>query len=72
MTCRWFGLSDKPESGYNAESRVANILALLDALQIKRVILVGHSIAGDELTAFAAAHPDRVDKLIYLDAAIGR
>ncbi len=72
MTRRGFGLSDKPESGYYVESRVADVLGLLDALQIKRVILVGHSIAGDELTAFAAAHPDRVDKLIYLDAAIDR
>ena len=72
MTRRGFGLSDKPESGHDVESRVADLLALLDALQIKRVILVGHSIAGDELTAFAAAHPDRVDKLIYLDAATDR
>jgi pimeloyl-ACP methyl ester carboxylesterase len=72
MTRRGFGQSDKPESGYDIESRVADDLALLDALQIKRVILAGHSIAGDELTAFAVAHPDRVDKLIYLDAAIDR
>lgn len=70
MTRRGFGLSDKPESGYDVQSRVADVLALLDALQINRVILAGHSIAGDELTAFAAAHPDRVDKLVYLDAAI--
>jgi pimeloyl-ACP methyl ester carboxylesterase len=72
MTRRGFGLSDKPESGYDIDSRVADDLAVLDALQIKRVILVGHSIAGDELTEFAARHPDRVDKLIYLDAAIDR
>jgi pimeloyl-ACP methyl ester carboxylesterase len=44
----------------------------LDALKIKRVNLVGHSIAGDELTAFAARYPKRVGKLIYLDAAIIR
>jgi len=46
MTRRGFGLSDKPESGYDVESRVADVLALLDALKVKRVILVGHSIAG--------------------------
>ena len=72
MTRRGFGLSDKPESGYDVESRVADVLAFLEALQIQRVILVGHSIAGDELTAFAAAHPERVDKLVYLDAAFDR
>lgn len=69
MTRRGFGLSDKPESGYDIETRVSDVLGFLDALHIERVILVGHSIAGDELTAFAAAHPDRVESLIYLDAA---
>jgi pimeloyl-ACP methyl ester carboxylesterase len=33
------------------------------------VALVGHSIAGDELTAFAGAYPARVIQLVYLDAA---
>lgn len=36
------------------------------------MILVGHSIAGDELTAFAASHADRVDSLVCLDAAWDR
>ena len=72
MTRRGFGLSDKPESGYDIASRMLDVLALLDALGIKRVILAGHSIAGDELTALAAGHPDRVNKLIYLDAAVDR
>lgn len=31
--------------------------------------LAGHSIAGDELTAFAGSYPDRVTHLVYLDAA---
>jgi len=69
MTRRGFGLSDKPDSGYDIETRVSDILGFLDALHIGRVILIGHSIAGDELTAFAAMHPDRVESLIYLDAA---
>ena len=30
-----------------------------------RVALVGHSIAGDELTAFAGAFPERVSHLVY-------
>jgi pimeloyl-ACP methyl ester carboxylesterase len=30
---------------------------------------VGHSIAGDELTAFAGRYPARVTSLVYLDAA---
>ena len=31
--------------------------------------LAGYSIAGDEETRFAALFPDRVEKLVYLDAA---
>jgi len=33
------------------------------AAALGRVALVGHSIAGDELTGFAAAYPDRVTAL---------
>jgi pimeloyl-ACP methyl ester carboxylesterase len=72
MTRRGFGQSDKPDTGYDIGTRVEDIRAFLDALKIKRVNLVGHSIAGDELTAFAARYPNRVGKLIYLDAAIIR
>jgi pimeloyl-ACP methyl ester carboxylesterase len=72
MTRRGFGLSDKPETGYDIDTRVEDIRAFLDALKIKRVNLVGHSIAGDELTAFAARYPNRVGRLVYLDAAIIR
>ena len=72
ITRRGFGLSDKPETGYDIHTRVEDIRAFLDALKIRRVSLVGHSIAGDELTAFAASYPERVGKLVYLDAAIIR
>jgi pimeloyl-ACP methyl ester carboxylesterase len=44
-------------------------MAFLDTLQIKRVNLAGYSIAGNEETRFAALYPDRVAKLVYLDAA---
>jgi pimeloyl-ACP methyl ester carboxylesterase len=39
------------------------------ALKLKRPILVGHSIAGVELSSVANRHPDRVAGLVYLDAA---
>jgi pimeloyl-ACP methyl ester carboxylesterase len=41
-------------------------------LHLGRVILVGHSIAGEEMTRFAVTYPDRVIKLVYLDAAYDR
>jgi len=69
ITRRGYGASSQPPSGYDVASRVADLRAVLDSLQLSRVALVGHSIAGDELTAFAAAYPDRVSALVYLDAA---
>jgi non-heme chloroperoxidase len=72
LTRRGHGQSEKPETGYDTGTLVEDVRQFLDALTIKRVILVGHSLAGDELTRFAGVHPDRVIKLVYLDAAADR
>jgi non-heme chloroperoxidase len=69
VTRRGYGASSRPADGYDIGTRVADLRAVLDSLGLSRVSLVGHSIAGDELTAFAAAYPARVAKLVYLDAA---
>jgi pimeloyl-ACP methyl ester carboxylesterase len=54
---------------YRLDPLAADIRTVLDTLGIRRVSLVGHSIAGAEITRFAATYPDRVDKLVYLDSA---
>jgi len=69
ITRRGYGASSRPRSGYDLATRLADLAAVLDSLHLARVALVGHSIAGDELTAFAGAHPERVSRLVYLDAA---
>jgi non-heme chloroperoxidase len=69
ITRRGYGASSQPRSGYDLASRVADLRAVLDSLGLNRVSLAGHSIAGDELTAFAGTYPDRVISLVYLDAA---
>jgi len=69
ITRRGYGASSQPATGYDIETRVADLRAVLDSLKLDRVALVGHSIAGDELTAFAGRYPDRVSRLVYLDAA---
>jgi non-heme chloroperoxidase len=72
LTRRGHGQSGKPDGGYDTAALVEDIRQFLDALKIQRVVLVGHSLAGDELTRFAGEHPDRVVKLVYLDAAVDR
>lgn len=72
FTRRGFGLSDQPSAGYDTATRVADIVRLMDALGIHRADIVGHSIAGGEMTALATVHPERVRRLVYLDAAYDR
>jgi non-heme chloroperoxidase len=72
LTRRGVGESDKPKDGYDTSTRVEDIRQFLDALGIARVILIGHSMAGDELTLFASRYPQRIIKLVYYDAAFDR
>ncbi len=72
LTSRGHGQSEKPETGYDTGTLVGDIRQFLDDLKIERVILIGHSLAGDQLTRFAGEHPDRLIKLVYLDAAHDR
>ena len=63
------GQSDKPATGYTMADHSADIIGLLDELGFEQVILGGHSFGG-LLTLYTAAHyPERVSKLLVLDAA---
>ena len=68
LTRRGHGDSDIPETGYDPDTLTEDIRQFMDSLQVEKAILTGHSLAGVELTHFAATHPTRVEKLIYLDA----
>jgi pimeloyl-ACP methyl ester carboxylesterase len=72
LTRRGFGGTDRPASGYETETRVEDVRAFMDAMKIQRAHLVGHSLAGDEMTMFAMLYPKRVIKMVYLDAAYDR
>jgi pimeloyl-ACP methyl ester carboxylesterase len=72
LTRRGVGESDKPAGGYDTSTRVEDIRQFLDMLSIRKMSLIGHSMAGDELTLFATRYPERVAKLVYLDAAYDR
>lgn len=65
-----FGESDQPDdNGYALSARVEHLRAALDSAGIERAVLIGHSLGGDEITAFAVAYPARTVALVYLDAA---
>jgi pimeloyl-ACP methyl ester carboxylesterase len=71
ITRRGYGQSGKPvptsDATYAPATLVADLLAVLDALKIDRIILAGHSIAGNEVTLFAGRYPQRVRGIVYLD-----
>ncbi|MBI5295818.1 MAG: alpha/beta hydrolase [Chloroflexi bacterium] len=68
LTRRGHGDSDCPETGYDADTLTEDIRQFMDHLKIEKASLAGHSLAGVELTHFAATYPNKVEKMIYLDA----
>lgn len=63
------GQSEVPAEGYATDTLVEDIRQFLDAMHVERVDLIGHSIAGVEMTRFAVLYPMRVRHIVYLDAA---
>jgi non-heme chloroperoxidase len=68
ITRRGYGASSRPASGYGDQRLADDIVQVLDSLKIPAPVLVGHSMAGGEMTTIARQHPDRVTGLVYLDA----
>jgi 3-oxoadipate enol-lactonase len=48
-------------------SDVADVAAVLDAVDIESCVLVGASFGGLVALSFAAAHPERVERLVVID-----
>jgi pimeloyl-ACP methyl ester carboxylesterase len=68
ITRRGYGVSGQPASGYDEQRRAADILHVLDSLNIAAPVLAGHSMAGGELTMLGNRHSRRLAGLVYLDA----
>jgi pimeloyl-ACP methyl ester carboxylesterase len=68
LTRRGYGRSSQPARGYDLDTRARDDIAVLDKLNVRQAVFVGHSVAGTELSKLGAAYPDRVKKLVYLDA----
>ena len=55
-----------PTGDYSDERGMAVLLALMDRLGIARATVVGHSMGGRLAWRFAAAHPERIAKLVLV------
>ncbi|WP_269858459.1 alpha/beta fold hydrolase [Streptomyces sp. RPT161] len=60
---RGHGRSDWP-GRYSFDLMRDDVLALLNALRLDRVTLLGHSMGGVVAHLFAQAHPERVERLV--------
>jgi non-heme chloroperoxidase len=69
ITRRGFGESGFSPEGYGADRLGDDVLAVLDALKLKKAVLVGHSLGGEEMSSVATRDPNRVTALVYLEAA---
>jgi non-heme chloroperoxidase len=72
LTRRGTGYSSRPDYGFDTPGLAQDVLRVMDALKLESVLLVGHSIAGEELTWLGGHHPERFNGLVYLDAAFDR
>ncbi len=62
-----YGYSSKPEDGtYGMDVLAGHFVALLDALGVSKVSLVGNSMGGAICIRLALDHPNRVEKLILM------
>ena len=64
-----FGQSDKPLLNYRIGTYVEFLERFYQKLGITKATLVGNSLGGWISTAFTLAHPDKVEKLVLVDAA---
>src|SRR5260370_21164690 len=68
---RGFGLTEAPRETKTSaiENYVADLAALLDALALKKALLVGHDWDAAVCWQFCMRHPDRVDRYVALARA---
>jgi pimeloyl-ACP methyl ester carboxylesterase len=65
-----FGLTGpSPDGVYSIESYVDTVLALADSLGVQRFVLAGNSLGGYVAWVTAVLHPERVERLVLVDAA---
>jgi len=67
---RGYNLSSKPAdvAAYEVRHLVGDLRALADHLGHRRFVLVGHDWGGAAAWAFAIAHPDRLERLVIVNA----
>ena len=67
---RGLGLSAKPAGGFDKKTQAADVAAVMDALGAAKADVVAHDIGNMVAFQFAARYPQRVRKLVVIDAPV--
>jgi pimeloyl-ACP methyl ester carboxylesterase len=67
---RGMGLSAHPAGGYDKRNQGLDMWGVLDSLKVDKVDVVAHDIGNMVGYAMTAEHPDRVGRLVLMDAPI--
>lgn len=65
---RGIGRSSKLTGGYDKKTQAKDIRAVVTALGFDRTFVVAHDIGNMVAYAYAAMYPDKVDRLVVMDA----
>ncbi len=67
---RGLGLSSKPASGFDKKTQAGDVAGILTALGVRQADVVAHDIGNMVTFQFAAQHPERVRRLVLIDAPV--
>lgn len=70
MDQRGHGEADKPQSGYSLDEFADDVVALMDALDLRSAVLLGSSSGGYVAQQVAVRHPSRVAGLVLVGAPL--
>ncbi|WP_329073204.1 alpha/beta fold hydrolase [Streptomyces sp. NBC_01429] len=68
---RGHGASERHAQDVSRAAYVADVIAVIDQMGLRRPVLVGQSLGGHTAMLTAAAHPDRVRALVLIEAGPG-
>ena len=68
ITRRGYGASSKPERGYSVPELAEDDWRVIPAIKVTKPVVVGHSMAGSELSFLGQKHSPELGALAYFDA----
>ena len=67
---RGHGRSDSPDAGYELDTAVADVLALIKTLGLERPVVAGQSWGGNVVLELGYRHPDAVRGIVCVDGGV--